>query len=112
MDAGGLTTDDLMGLALEMAGLSTLPGDSAVYVPGTGLRRLMIGIDVGAAELLLARQLGVDGVVAHHPAGGAAILGFPKVLGRQIELLIEAGVPSDRARRVVQPAIAAALLRA
>jgi hypothetical protein len=107
-----MNTDEIMALALEMAAMTAVPGDSAIYVPGEGLRRVMAGVDVGAAELLLARQLGVDGVIAHHPAGGAAILGFPKVLTRQIELMVEAGVPVEEARRVVQPAIARALLRA
>ena len=108
----GLSTDDLMRLALDMAGMTITPGDSAVYVPGANLRRVMMGVDIGAPELLLARQLGVDGVVAHHPAGGAAELGFPRVLTRGIELMVEAGVPADAARDVIQPLVARSLLRA
>ncbi len=108
----GLTTDDLMSLALELAGLANLPADSAIYVPGTGLRRVMIGIDIGASELLLARQLGVDGVIAHHPAGGTAMLEFPKVLARGVELMIEAGVPEQEARQAIQPLVTRAMLRA
>ena len=108
----GLTTDEIMAVALEMAGMSRIPDDSAIYVEGRGLRRVMMGVDIGAAELLLARELGVDGVIAHHPAGGAATLRFPKVLGRQVELMVEAGVPVEEARNVVQPAIARGMLRA
>lgn len=108
----GLTTDEIMRLALDMAGMPDIPGDSAVYVPGSELRRVMMGVDVGAAELLLAKQLGVDAAIAHHPAGGAAQLHFSRVLGRQIELMVGAGVPVDVAKQVVQPAIARALLRA
>lgn len=58
-----------MELALEMVGYTEVPGDCAVYVPGRGIRRVMIGIDIGPAELRLARQLGYDCVIAHHPAG-------------------------------------------
>ncbi len=108
----GLSTDEIMAVALEMAGMQRIPDDSAVYVHGQGLRRVMMGVDIGAAELLLARQLGVDGVIAHHPAGGAAPLRFPRVLGRQVELMVEAGVPAEEARAVVQPAIARGMLRA
>src|SRR5690348_10778699 len=107
----GMSTEGLMALSLAMAGMAAVPADSAVYVAGTGLRRLMVGIDIGAAELLLARQLGVDGVIAHHPAGGVAQLNFPRVLNRQVELLAAAGVPAAEARRAVQPAMARALLR-
>jgi putative NIF3 family GTP cyclohydrolase 1 type 2 len=108
----GLGTEEIMQRALALAGWTEVPGDSAVYVPGAGLRRVLFGIDVGAAELLLARQLGVDGAIAHHPAGGAATLNFPKVLNRQVELMVEAGVPLEAAKTAVQPLLARALLRA
>lgn len=112
MESQGLTTDDLMSLALELAGLAHLPADSAIYVPGTGLRRVMIGIDIGAGELLLARQLGADGVIAHHPAGGTAMLEFPKVLARGVELMTDSGVPEDEALQAIQPLVSRAMLRA
>ncbi len=108
----GLSTDEMMRLGLDLAGMAEVPGDSAIYVPGDGLRRVMMGVDIGAAELLLARQVSVDGAIAHHPAGGAAQLNFPKVLARQVELLVAAGVPIEDARRVVQPIMTRALLRA
>jgi hypothetical protein len=109
---GGISTDEIMQTALDLAGTSVVPGDSAIYVPGSGLRRVMVGIDVGTAELLLARQLGADGAIAHHPAGGSAVLDFPKVLVRGVELMVEAGVPEEIARQTIQPAIARAMLRA
>ncbi len=109
---GGLSTDEMMQIALDLVGASAIPGDSAIYVPGTGLKRVMLGIDVGAAELLLARDLGLDGAIAHHPAGGRAILDFPKVLVRGIDLMVEAAVPEEIARQTLQPAIARAMLRA
>lgn len=112
MDSPGLTTDEIMAIGMAMAGMSRIPDDSAIYVEGSGLRRVMMGVDIGGAELLLARQLGVDGVIAHHPAGGAATLRFPRVLGRQVELMVEAGVPAEAARNVVQPAITRGMLRA
>lgn len=115
MDASptaGRSTDEIMRIGLDLGGMTDVPGDSAIYVPGGALRRVMMGIDIGSAELQLAKSLGVDGVIAHHPAGGAAELGFTRVLSRQIDLLVESGVSMARARDVVQPRIAALLLRA
>jgi hypothetical protein len=109
---GGISTEEIMQIALDLTGTHGVPDDSAIYVSGNRLRRIMVGIDIGAAELLLARQLAVDGVVAHHPAGGRAVLDFPRVLIRGVELMVEAGVPEPTARQVLQPSIARAMLRA
>ncbi|MDI3341914.1 MAG: hypothetical protein QJR03_15425 [Sphaerobacter sp.] len=108
----GMSTAEMVDLALEMAGMASLPADSAVYVEGTELQRVMMGIDIGPAELLLARQLGCDGVIAHHPAGGSATLNFPEVLARHVELMVEHGVPAAAARDAIQGMLTRALLRA
>lgn len=100
-----ISTDELVELALTMAGMDDLPADSAVYVPGDGLSRILFGIDIGPAELLLARELGCDGVIAHHPGGGSAVLRFPEVLTRHIELMIAHGVDEPRAREAVAPLV-------
>ncbi|MFQ6012482.1 MAG: hypothetical protein ACE5LS_02425 [Thermoplasmata archaeon] len=97
-----MDTDDLMALALEMAGLSEVPADSQIHVPGEDLRRLLVGIDIGVGELLLAKEQGFDGVIAHHPAGGRATVRFHHVLHRHAELMEAAGVPAGEARRAVE----------
>jgi putative NIF3 family GTP cyclohydrolase 1 type 2 len=107
----GLSTDEIMGIALEMAGMHHPPADSAIYVEGAALSKVMFGIDIGAAELLLARQLGCDGVIAHHPAGGSATLNFPEVLTRHVELMVEHGVSPTAARDAIQAMMTRALLR-
>lgn len=107
-----ISSDELVAIALELGGMERLPGDSAVQVAGNDMQRLLFGIDIGAAELLLARQLGMGGVIAHHPCGGFATLHFPEVLTRQIELLIEHGVPADAAREAAQPLISRAMMLA
>jgi hypothetical protein len=101
---------DLVDLALGMSGMDQLPADSCVLVPGTGMRKIMFGIDIGAAELMLAKQLGCDGVIAHHPAGGSATRHFAEVLTRQIELMIDHGVPQDAARAAAQPLISRSIM--
>ncbi len=97
-----MDTDELMALALEMVGFTEVPADSQILVPGTNLRRLLVGIDIGVGELLLAREQGFDGVIAHHPAGGHASVRFHHVLRRHAELMEEAGVPHGEALRAVE----------
>lgn len=107
-----ISSDELVELALGMAGMRRLPSDSCVNVPGIGMRKVLFGIDIGTAEIMLAKQLGCDGVIAHHPAGGGAIRLFPGVLTRQIDFMIDHGVPQDVARATAQPMISAAIMRA
>lgn len=107
-----ISTNELVELALNMSGMKKLPADSAVYVEGSDLKKILFGIDIGAAELMLARDLGCDGVIAHHPAGGSATLHFPEVLARQLEFMVKHGVPEDEARDAVQPMITRATMGA
>lgn len=95
-----MNTQDLMDLALEMAGMVACPPDSAIYVPGEDIRRILIGIDISAGELLLARTLGYDAVIAHHPVGVRP--GMWPVYRRHIELMVAAGVPEAAARAAVE----------
>lgn len=97
-----LTTEEIMGLALKLAGLKKVPEDSAVYVKGTGIRKVLFGIDAGPAELLMAKQSGYDAVIAHHPVGGTAVIEFYKVFQRHVQQMVEAGVPESVAERAVQ----------
>ncbi len=107
-----ISTDELVQLALELSGMERLPADSTVNVAGEGLSRVLFGIDIAGAELLLARQLQCDGVIAHHPAGGSASRDFAEVLTRQIDFLVAHGVPEAAAREAVQPMITTAIMRA
>ncbi|RIK40222.1 MAG: hypothetical protein DCC58_14205 [Chloroflexi bacterium] len=107
-----VSTDELVDIALQLAGMDALPGDSAVYVPGQNIQKLMFGIDIGAAELLLARDLGCDAVIAHHPAGGSATRDFPQVLERQVELMVAHGVSETAARAAVAPLVNRATMSA
>ncbi|MGC8998891.1 MAG: hypothetical protein ACP5JW_05805 [Candidatus Bathyarchaeia archaeon] len=96
-----MNTEEIMGLAVKLAGLSEVPEDSAIYVEGENIQRVLFCIDAGPAELLLAKQLGYDAVIAHHHAGGSAVLGFPKVFRRHVQLMVEAGVPREMAEAAV-----------
>ena len=96
-----MNTDHLMTLALEMAGLTDVPGDSAIYHPGHGIKKVMVGIDIKAAELKIAADMGFDAAISHHPTGGQAQLQFFKVLYRHLDQMTAAGAPEELARTIV-----------
>src|SRR5574340_1420599 len=87
-----------------MAGWDAIPGDCAIYYPGTRIGHILLGIDVGAAELFMARQLGYHAVLAHHPAGYAGP--FWEVYRLHVGQMVAAGVPRDVAEAAVAERIA------
>jgi putative NIF3 family GTP cyclohydrolase 1 type 2 len=84
---------EIMELANRLAGCDATPADSQVYVDGQ-VRRVLFGIDVDLGEILLARALGVDGVIAHHPVGNRARLGIPTIIRRHRDQMEAEGIPS------------------
>ena len=96
-----MDTQQIMKKALGLAHFKTIPADSEIHVKGR-IRKALVAIDVGVSELLLAKELGCDGVIAHHPAGGTARLEGYKVFRRHVDQMKEAGVPGDRAEEAVQ----------
>ncbi len=100
-----------MRIALDMAGLDEVPGDTDIHVPGKDIERVLIGIDMGTAELLLARELGYDLVIAHHPPGGRSRVNFESVVLRQIDQMVEAGVPPHVAEKALQPRLQSVRMR-
>ena len=97
-----LNTQEMVKIALELAGYGELPINSELTVPGENIRRVLAGIDMGTAELMLARQLGFDCVARHHNL-------VPK-LGRLGELVAEDhfqkmvsnGVPVNVAQKALE----------
>jgi hypothetical protein len=98
-----METAEIMEIALEMAELDEIPGDSAIHVPGKDIQRVLIGIDMWTSELLLARELNYDLVIAHHPPGGVARINFDQVVLRQIQQMTEAGIPPHLAEKALKP---------
>jgi hypothetical protein len=98
-----MDTQQIMRTSLKLAGFKSIPADSEIHAKGRRIRKVLVAIDVGVAELLLARNLGCDAVIAHHPAGGKARINGYKVFLRHIDQLKEAGVPEDIAQKAVRP---------
>lgn len=88
-----MTTEDILQVALDLAGFEECPGDTAIYVSGENIQKVLFGIDGGVAELMLAKQLGFDCLITHHGMGGDSSRNFGLVLRRHISQMIAAGVP-------------------
>jgi putative NIF3 family GTP cyclohydrolase 1 type 2 len=78
--------------------------DSAILWgdPGTEVRKILVGIDIEAAELLLAERIrereGLDLVIGHHPEG-AAYARLSEVMRIQVDLLCRAGLERGAAEK-------------
>jgi hypothetical protein len=97
-----MNTEEVMELSLKLAGLKEVPEDSAIYVSGDNIRKILFGIDAGVSELLLAKQLSYDAVIAHHPQGGTATINFHQVFRRHIQQMVAAGVHMEEAEKAVK----------
>lgn len=68
------------------------------------IKTVMAGIDMECQELLLAKQLGIDLVLAHHPKG-AGLADLHSVMDLQSQVLADLGVPINVAEQVLKPRI-------
>ena len=71
---------------------------------GKNVKKVIVGVDMEGAELLLADKLGVDLVIAHHPEG-KALADLSGVMDLQAEVLAGYGVPINIAESVIKPRI-------
>ena len=68
------------------------------------IKKVLAGIDMEGAELLLADKLGIDLVIAHHPEG-KAYADLHNVMDLQAQVLADYGVPINIAESVLRPRI-------
>ena len=95
-----MTTQELMDIALKAAGCDHMPPDSGIIVPGEGIKKVLFGVDMDTAELLLARQLGFDCVVSHHPRNtNDNMLDLMKTHIFRLEKL---GVPRNKSQKLLE----------
>jgi len=82
--------------------INSYPDTAILYGnPGSEVNKILVGIDIEVAELLLADKIrsneGLDLVLGHHPEG-SAWASFYEVMWLQVDLLVKAGLQ----RRVAQ----------
>ena len=95
-----MTTQELMDIALKAADLTNMPADSEILVPGEGIKKVLMGVDMDTAELLLAKQLGFDCVVSHHPKNtNVDMLDLLKTHIFKLEAL---GVPRNKGQKLLE----------
>ena len=97
-----MNTNDLMNIALKRAKLDKAPYDTDIIVEGENIKKVLIGIDMETPELLLAKQLGYDCVVSHHPKADSCIVDFAKVMDVQIDRMVKSGVPINKAQKALK----------
>jgi len=65
------------------------------------VKKVLVGIDIEPAEILLAKELGIDTVISHHPLG-EAMSDFADVMNLQSEVLALYGVPINIAEALTK----------
>jgi hypothetical protein len=96
-----MTTEQIMKIALNLSGLTEIPPDSGVHLAGDKIHRVLATIDCGVDDLLLARVLRCDAVITHHPEWTASLHGWT-LISRQIDQMVECGVPVAKAEAAIQ----------
>ena len=96
-----VNTKDIMKMGLDLVGWNRIPFDSAIHIKGNHIRKVLIAVDVSTAELLLAKKIGCNAVIAHHPIG-VSFMEFHRVFDRHVQFMIQNGVPESAARNVVK----------
>jgi hypothetical protein len=91
-----------MDIALKLSEFDTVPADSAIYVEGQQIGKILFGIDVGVPELMLAKQLGCDAAISHHPKCALPLMYSYKVFRRHIQQMVNAGVPQQAAEEAIR----------
>lgn len=92
----------MMDEALKLAGLEKEPFDTGIILDGENITRVLMGVDMETQEILLAKELGFDAVVSHHPHAGSPSVDFAKVLDVQIDKMVSFGVPINKAQKALR----------
>jgi len=95
-----MTTKQLMDIAISLAGLKEMPADCGIIVKGKGIKKVLMGVDMDTAELMLAKQLGYDCVVSHHPRN--TDLDMIDLLDTHIRKLEALGVPKNKSQKLLE----------
>ena len=94
-----MNTQQLMDIALKTAGLNEMPADCGIIVPGENIKKVLFGVDMDTAELLLAKQLGFDCVISHHPRNTNE--DKLEVLNDHMHKLEALGVPRNKTQKML-----------
>lgn len=69
------------------------------------IKKVLVGIDIEPAEILLAKEIGdIDLVISHHPLGNA-LVGLSEVMEMQGDILAKYGVPINISEHLLREKI-------
>lgn len=96
-----MKVSEMQQMVLDLVGLEAMPEDSGViHDNGKEVKKVLAGIDMDNALLMLAKQLGFDCVAHHHPAG----INNPDIFelfGRDhMKKMMECGIPINEAQKL------------
>ncbi len=95
-----MNTTEIFETALKAANLTKAPADSGIALAKDHITKAAFGIDIDTAEVMLAKQLGCQCVITHHPQGRQRVEMF-EVMDNQIERMAKAGVPINKAEKAL-----------
>ena len=96
-----MNTQEMFDIALKVAGLDKPTEDAAVIVPGENIKKVLVGIDMNTQELVLAKMMGFDCVVGHHPRN-VDVKGMTNVFRDQMYTMHKAGIPLNEAQKLIE----------
>jgi uncharacterized protein YqgV (UPF0045/DUF77 family) len=99
----GFTTEDIMNIALDLLGKKDIPLDSGIHHPGRNIKKLIFTMDANVGLLHMAKQMGFDAVVCHHPCG--VLLHQGEEYRKHLDILELHGVPRAKAIAAVSKTI-------
>lgn len=73
--------------------------------PEKKIKKILTGIDIDTAEVLLADKLKVDLIIMHHPTGQALASGLEDVMQMQAGVLESYGIPANIAEKLLEKRI-------
>lgn len=94
-----MNTNEIMKIACDMAGFKDTPIDSKIYSKGENIKKVLFGIDISSAEIKIAKDLGYDLVIAHHPI---AIPGKHELYREHVRHMLSEGVSLEDAVKAVE----------
>lgn len=87
----------------DMEKLTNPYSDSRIHFDNgkKNIKKIMAGIDIDTAEIMLAEELDIENVIAHHPIG-LGLAGLDDVMHYQADILEQYGVPINVAESLMK----------
>jgi putative NIF3 family GTP cyclohydrolase 1 type 2 len=87
----------------DMEKLTNPYSDSRIHFDNgkKNIKKVMVGIDIDTAEIILAKELNIETVIAHHPIG-MGLAGLDDVMHLQADVFEQYGVPINVAESLMK----------